>query len=41
LISHTVNGKKNCKYIRYIRCGLEKGMEKVQEIKRQIEEDLS
>jgi len=40
MISHTVNGKRNCKYVRYIRCGLEKGMEKAQDIKKQIEESL-
>ena len=39
-IHYTLNGKRECKEIRYIRCGLEQGMEKAQEIKKQIEDGL-
>ena len=39
-IHYTVNGKRIDKYIRYTRCGYDKGLEKAEELKREIEMTL-
>ena len=36
-VRYTVDGKRQCKEIRYVRCGLEEAMRKAETMKREIE----
>ena len=40
-VRYTMNGKRQCREIRYARCGLEEAMRRAKEMKEEVEMTLS